>query len=75
MKTRGGMEYERIGLSVNHRCYALGISEHRAAWLAEWLRKTMGAASTLLGEMRLIIGRLNFVAGVLEYERPFLSII
>ena len=34
----------------------------------------MGAGSTLLGEMRLIIGRLNFVAGVLEYERPFLSI-
>ena len=61
-------------MEVCQKPSALGISEARAGWLRVWLADRARLETVNLWEFRLVLGRLTFVASVLEYERPFLSL-
>ena len=72
-KIQGGEELSWIGYHVLLNTHSLGISESRANWAIEWCERLARDASVRSEELRSGIGRLAFIAGALEYERPFLA--
>ena len=72
-KIHGGTTLAWIGFAVDLNTLALGISESRAAWAVEWLERLARDGCADMDEFRAATGRLAFVAGALEYERPFLA--
>ena len=53
--------------------FELGISELRAVWATRWLADKAAEGRVRLGELREGLGRLQFIAGPLEFLRPFLG--
>jgi len=53
--------------------FELGISASRATWAARWLTDKAAEGKVPLGELREGLGRLQFIAGPLEFLRPFLG--
>ncbi len=72
-KTGGGDEADWVGYNLRYPVHALGLSESRAEWASAWCSRHAAAGLALVGELREGLGRLSFVAGALEYERPFLA--
>ena len=72
-KVTSGLVVSWIGLEINLRDWRLGLSERRAAWIINWLDKTISAKSVDLGELQQAVGRFQFSFGVLVYDRPFLA--
>jgi hypothetical protein len=72
-KVKGGNEVEWIGYWLDMRRFEMGISELRACWAARWLTDRATEGRVALGELREALGRLVFVAGPIEYIRPFLG--
>ena len=72
-KFRGGYEVSWIGLGISYREYSLGLTEARATWMASWLQKLAGDGVVKLIEYLGGLGRLNFAATALLYEKPFLG--
>ena len=50
-----------------------GVSASRAAWASRWLTDKATEGRVRLGELREGLGRLQFIAGPVEYIRPFLG--
>jgi hypothetical protein len=74
-KFRGGFELDWIGYHVSYKLYSIGLSEARAAWVADWTGKLVGNGWVLVSEMCSGLGRLNYAAQALFYERAFLGMI
>ncbi len=72
-KTQGGERAEWIGYDVWIKELRLGITSSRAAWATGWLRRISRDRTVAIDDFRSGLGRLSFIAGVLEYERPFLA--
>ncbi len=72
-KTGGGDSVDWVGYSLSYKSHALGLSESRAEWAAAWCDRHSASGMALISELREGLGRLSFVAGALEYERPFLA--
>jgi len=72
-KCQGGIEVEWLGCWVDYGRFQLGISEARAAWLVQWLRRALEQGTVLVSTLVAVLGRLGFAAGVLEWDRPFLG--
>ncbi len=72
-KVQGGREISWIGYAVDLRTLSLGISASRAGWVCEWMNRVARDGVVDVSELRSVVGRLAFVAGALEYEKPFLS--
>ncbi len=72
-KTQGGTLITWIGYSVNLLELSLGISASRADWSANWLERCARDGACCMEEFASALGRLTFVAGALEYDRPFLA--
>ncbi len=72
-KTQGGSLITWIGYSVNLAELSLGIAENRALWMAGWLERCARDGACCMGEFGSALGRLTFVAGALEFDRPFLG--
>jgi len=72
-KCQGGIEVEWLGYWVDYGRFQLGISEARAAWLVQWLRRALEQGTVLVSTLVAVLGRLGFAAGVLEWDRPFLG--
>ncbi len=72
-KLQGGNELTWIGYSVRLWDLSLGISASRAAWATAWLRRASRDGVVDIGDLRSCLGRLSFIAGAMEYERPFLA--
>ncbi len=72
-KTGGGVESDWVGYNLQYRIHAIGLSESRAEWAANWCSRHAEAGFALMSELREGLGRLSFVAGALTFERPFLS--
>ncbi len=72
-KTGGGDTVDWVGYSLAYQSHALGLSESRAEWAASWCERHSVAGMALISELREGLGRLSFVAGALEFERPFLA--
>ena len=74
-KFRGGFEVEWLGMAVSYKSFSMGLSSSRAQWLAGWIDKILAEGSVLTGEMASGLGRLNYAAQALYYEKAFLGII
>ena len=72
-KVKGGERIEWIGYEVWVRELRLGMTSARAAWAIEWCSRIVRDRVVTPSEFATGIGRLSFICGVLEYERPFLS--
>ena len=72
-KVHGGSDLKWIGFHVDVPRLTLGITESRAAWLVTWTRRLARDGTVDLDEFRGGVGRLSFVTGALEYEKPFLA--
>ena len=72
-KCRGGFVYTWVGYEKSLREWALGISARRAQWLEGWFAAVLDAGSVHIKEFREALGRMVFVYGALEYDKPFLA--
>ena len=71
-KTAGGDTVSWIGFELLHRSQRLGISEHRAAWFVRWTKEVADSEHAHKTKFEEALGRIMYVAGALDYERPFL---
>ena len=73
-KLKGGMQVEWIGYWVfDVGRFEMGVAASRVAWASRWLTDKANEESVRLGELREGLGRLQFLAGPVEYIRPFLG--
>ncbi len=72
-KSQGGDVIRWIGYEVHLATLSLGITERRAAWCVDFLLQLSRDGRTDVGRLRSGLGRLCFVVGALEWERPFLA--
>ena len=72
-KVKGGPQVEWIGYWVDAARFELGISANRAAWASRWLSDRATEGRVRVGELCECLGRLQFIAGPVEYLRPFLG--
>ena len=72
-KTSGGESVTWVGFELVHKTRQLGISQRRADWFRRWTSEVAGSSTVHLGSFEEGLGRVMFVAGALEYERPFLG--
>ena len=62
-----------VGFELLHSSYLLGISERRAAWFVKWTRTTAEQETVHMAKLEEGLGRVMFVTGALEHERPFIA--
>ena len=72
-KLTAGLRLAWIGYEVDLRSWALGISERRAAWLLQWFDKVLLRGCVAVDELRQALGRMVYVYGALEWDRPFMA--
>ena len=72
-KTAGGDTVSWVGFELLHRTYQLGLTERRAQWFQRWTKEVADAGHVHMTAFEEGLGRVMYVAGALEYERPFLS--
>ena len=72
-KTAGGDTVAWVGFEILHRSYSLGISARRAVWFGRWTREIASRPVVNMDNFEEGLGRIMYVAGALEYERPFLA--
>ena len=72
-KFRGGFQVQWVGLYFDNKEYGLGVSPGRADWLARWLREKLKDGVVEVNEFLGGLGRLNFAATALFYEKPWLG--
>ncbi len=72
-KAQGGRIIRWIGYEVHLGELALGITQRRADWCVEFLLQLARDGRADVARMRSGLGRLCFVVGALEWERPFLA--
>ena len=51
----------------------MGLSFERAMWLAKWIDDALWATLIRTREFAGVLGRLNFAASALVYEKPWLG--
>ena len=74
-KFRGGFRVGWVGYGVCYQTFAMGLTDSRAQWVADWTGKLVSDGRVSVAEMRSGVGRLNYAAQALYYERAFLGII
>ncbi len=72
-KVQGGDTIRWIGYELNLPRLTLGITAGRAEHAVAWLRRIVRDRQVHVAELRSELGRLSFICGALEYERPFLA--
>ena len=64
-----------VGFELVLRSICVGISSRRAEWFARWNQKIAGSDTVNMASFEEELGRIMFVAGALEHERPFLGLL
>ncbi len=72
-KIHGGDVLRWIGYEVDIAGLRLGITEARAQWAVTWCLRVVRDGQCRIDDFRAALGRLGFIAGALEFERPFLA--
>ena len=72
-KTAGGDTVTWVGYELLHRSYELGISVRRAEWFVRWSREVASTTFINVSNFEEGLGRIMYVLGALEFERPFLG--
>ena len=62
-----------VGYELLHRSYELGISVRRAEWFVRWSREVASTTFINVSNFEEGLGRIMYVLGALEFERPFLG--
>ena len=70
-KTCGGDTLVWVGFEILLRSRCVGISSRRAEWFLRWVEKVAGSPTVQMASFEEELGRIMFVAGALEHERPF----
>jgi hypothetical protein len=72
-KVRGGLCLDWCGYYLHYRRFKLGISEARANWLLDFIRRTIADKQVLMRKFVESLGRLGFTAQVLVWLKAFLA--
>lgn len=72
-KTRGGVQTEWIGYTVDVKHWKLGVGERKVEWLRRWCTWAKEQGRMLGRDFRAGLGRMGFLAGAARYARPFLA--
>ena len=72
-KVNGGQVLRWVGHEILLASSSVGITESRAARASKWCLELLTSDTVLFSELEEGLGRLTFVAGVLEWDRAFLS--
>ena len=72
-KTRGGLETEWIGYTIDLRNWTLGVSQRKVEWLNTWGKWAVSEGRMLGREFKAGLGRMGFLAGAIKVARPFLA--
>ena len=72
-KTNGGDTLKGVGFEFMLRSKSIGISARRAEWFTRWTQKIASSSTVHMASFEEGLGRIRFVAGALEHERPFLG--
>ena len=72
-KIKGRTEVEWIGYLLDLGRFEMGVSFSRVSWASRWLSDKAAERTVRLGELREGLGRRQFLAGLVEYIRPFLG--
>ena len=72
-KMPGGRIFNWVGYELNLEESSLGISERRATWLCGWFTQVLSSGSVVIREFLAGLGRMVFLYGALEYDRPCLA--
>ena len=72
-KAGGGLTYEWIGFRMDLTLFEVGLAESRRKWLTEWRQETLDKKAILVQHMADVLGRLQYIALVLDQLRPFLG--
>ena len=62
-----------VGFELLHRTFQLGLTERDAQRLQKWMNEIADAGHVHMSTLEEGLGRVMYVAGALEYGRPFLS--
>ena len=60
-----------MGRGLLHKTRHLSVSQRRADWFRRWTSEVASSSTVYMGSFEEGLGRVMFVAGALEYERPF----
>ena len=74
-KFRGGYATAWIGFFTDYKAYSFGLTEERALWLVKWIGTLVLQGYANVDEFAAGLGRLNFAALALVYERPFVGLL
>ena len=73
-KFKGGITVDFIGYHIAYKGWAAGISDRRAGWIIGWIDDCEAGGWMIAGRrLTELTGRLNFVARLLLWMRPFLA--
>ena len=70
MEHEGRRRQDRVGIELLHRSYQLGVSQRWAEWFVRWTADLASAPAVHVASFQEGLGRIMFVAGALEFERP-----
>ena len=70
-ETSGGDMLVWVGFELLLRSSCIGISARRAEWFVRWTKKIADFETVHMAAFEEGQGRIMFVAGALEHERPF----
>ena len=71
--TAGGDTISWVDFEILYRTYKLAFSERRCQWFVRWTREVAESDHVQMTNFEEGLGRVMFVVGALEYERPFLG--
>jgi hypothetical protein len=72
-KFRGGHSLDWVGFHIDNTIYSIGLSEKRAEWLVKWMETLIQEQTVEVHVFAGGLGRLNFAAMALFYEKPWLG--
>ena len=72
-KTGGVGTVTWVGFEMLHSTRQLGISQRRADWFMKWTSEVASSSTVHMRSFEECLCRVMYVAGALEYERPFLG--
>jgi hypothetical protein len=74
-KFRGGFSIDWLGYHVSYQTFSMGLSVARAQWVSDWTSRLVREGQVMVADMCSGLGRLNYAAQALFYERAFLGML
>ena len=72
-KVHGGVQFEWTGYLLDLQRFELGITVRRMTWVSDFCAELVSSGRVVIRRLQEGLGRLGYVAGPLEFLRPFLG--